>query len=177
MRRPQLAPYIVAISTHWNELQMRISLFCAGLIAANSSAALQEYLLRQNSRTNEVDAIVAEKLSPDDFTVFQKIQKNIGARSGEHGKAAHGIWGVSDDYPDDLLWYDPREIGPIFPEFIDRKTSARQVLSKAQADNIRIFTAQDFKDTIARFEHTLAKLEAFTKPFVMLALEQLGKEQ
>jgi hypothetical protein len=172
LQRPKLAPYIVAISMHWNEMESRMGVFLASLMGGEAKTIIRVFLAlnTDGGRKATIDTVTALKLSHDDLQKFQGIQKTIGARYSERNKAVHGVWGISPEYPDDLLWYDHRETVAMFPELMSRlgagQQAERQAILEEQNKNIRVYKEQDFKDILARFEAAYSDLESFTRPFV-----------
>jgi hypothetical protein len=180
MQRPTLTPYIVGISMHWNEIESRLGIFLASLMGGEAQTIVKVFLaLRTDGgRKATLDTVTALKLKSADLQTFQEIQKDIGGRYGERNRAIHGAWGISPEYPNELLWYDPRESVAMFPQLMDSlgpdKFGERKALFDQQNKNVRIYTEQDFRDVMARFDATYAKLEDFTKPFVKPLFEQMS---
>jgi hypothetical protein len=112
-------------------------------------------------RKATLDTVTSLKLPAADLKRFQEIQKNIGGRYSERNKTVHGSWGISPEYPDDLLWYDPRETVAMFPELMatlgpDQRRE-RQAILDEQQKNLRIYGLKDF---------TLPTLSIASKPHI-----------
>jgi hypothetical protein len=172
LERPKLAPYIGAIAMHWNEIESRLGVFLASLMGGEAKTIVRVYLALQTDggRKATLDTVTSLKLPAADLQKFQEIRKTIGGRYSERNKAVHGSWGISPEYPDDLLWYDPRETVAMFPELMatlgpDQRRE-RQAILDEQQKNLRIYSLKDFTDIIDRFEAAYSELELFTKPFV-----------
>ncbi len=179
LQRPVLAAYISAVLTHWNEIETHIALFVAALMGeAEAETIIKVYLALQTDggRKATIDTVAATKLPPADLTRFQDIQKDIGSRYAERNKAVHGAWGISPEYPNDLLWYDPRESTAMFPRLMatDKRTEREALLAETNKC-IRVYNEQDFKDILARFEVTYVSLNNFTKPYISPLFEVMNK--
>jgi hypothetical protein len=177
LERPKLAPYIAAILMHWNEIESRTAIFLAALLGGEAQTVIKVYLALQTDggRKATMDTVAALKLSSDDLERFQEIQRDIGGRYSERNKAAHGAWGISPEYSDDLLWYDPRESVQMFPALMatigDDKREDRRALLEEANKSLRIYTERDFKDILERFECTYAALLKFTDPYIKRLFE------
>jgi hypothetical protein len=179
LERPTLAPYIAAILMHWNEIESRLAIFLAALLGGEAQTVIKVYLALQTDggKKATIDTVTALKLSPDDLVRFQEIQRDIGGRYSERNKASHGAWGTSPEYPDDLLWYDPRESVEMFPALMatmgdDKRAERRSLLEEANK-SLRIYTEKDFKDILERFECTYAALLKFTEPYMKPLFEKM----
>jgi hypothetical protein len=177
LERPKLAPYIAAILMHWNEIESRTAIFLAALLGGEAQTVIKVYLALQTDggRKATMDTVAALKLLPDDLERFQEIQRDISGRYSERNKAAHGAWGISPEYPNDLLWYDPRESVQMFPALMatigdDKREDRRALLEEANKSH-RIYTERDFKDILERFECTYAALLKFTDPYIKRLFE------
>jgi hypothetical protein len=168
LERPTLAPYIPAISMHWNEIESHTGVFLAALLGGEAQTVIKVFLALQTDggRKATIDTVSKLKLSTDDLERFQEIQRDMGTRYSERNKAVHGGWGISDAYPNALLWYDPRESVAMFPDLIAAADdAARQTRMDEVNKNIRIYVDADFKDIISRFVCTTKALKQFTAPY------------
>lgn len=181
LERRNLAPYIVAISMHWNEIESRLGIFLASLMGGEAKTIVRVFLALQTDggRRATLDTVASMKLPEDQLKRFQEIQKTLSSRYSERNKAIHGAWGISPEYPNDLLWYDPREGVSAFPDLMEKigdgRESERQAVLDELNTNIRIYKEQDFKDILARFENAYAELEAFTKPYIAPLFDKMNK--
>jgi hypothetical protein len=171
MQRPHLTPYIAAILMHWTEIEAHIGIFLAALLGAEEAETVVKVFLAlqtDGGRKSTIDTVTKIKLLPDDLERFQEIQRDIGSRYSERNKVAHGGWGACPEYPNDLLWYDPRESVAMFPSVIAAADKRGQAMARTDElmKVVRVYTEADFKDIIERFSCTYSALEKFTKPYV-----------
>jgi hypothetical protein len=154
---------------HWNEIDSHIAVFLAGLLGGEAQTVIKVYLALQTDggRRSTIDTVTKLKLPATDLEQFQQIQLEIGRRYSERNKVVHGAWGTSPQYPDDLLWYDPRESAAALPQLME---ADHPIALKAQLEEvnkgIRIYNERDLKDMVARFEETEEALKQFTAPHV-----------
>ncbi len=177
LERPNLTRYIVAICMSWNEIESRLGIFLAALMGGEAKTIVSVFLaLRTDGgKKATLDTVAELKLSPDDLKEFQDIQDEIAKRYKDRNKAVHGAWGISPEYPDDLLWYDHRETIAMFPDLMLRLSSsaARTKLLDEQRKSIRVYTEQDLVDINSRIQTTSKKLETFTARWVGPLFERM----
>jgi hypothetical protein len=177
LERPKLAPYIVAICMRWNEIESRLGIFLAALMGGEAKTIVSVFLaLRTDGgKKATLDTVAELKLDPNDLREFQDIQEEIAKRYKDRNKAVHGAWGISPEYPNDLLWYDHRETIAMFPQLMLRASSsaARQTLLDEQQKSIRIYTERDLIDINARIQGTYQRLETFTARWVGPLFERM----
>ena len=177
LQRPKLAPYIGAILMHWNEIESHMGIFLAALLGAEARTVMSVFLALQTDggRKTTIDTVTKLRLSAADLARFKDIQKNVGGRYSERNKAAHGAWGISPHYPDDLVWYDPRETVEAFPDIMRAELRSEVAARMKEVnENVRIYNEKDFLDILDRFKSTEAELKAFTSPLVSPLFVQMN---
>jgi hypothetical protein len=178
LQRPKLAPYIASVLMNWNEIESHLAVFLAGLLGGEARTVISVFLALQTDggRKTTINVVTKLKLTPDDLVRFHEIQRDIGNRYSERNKAVHGAWGESPSYPDDLLWYDPRESVAAFPDFTSLPPTERAVRFRELNKSIRVYKESDFIAIIERFESTLKSLKNFTDPFLTPLFEKMNKQ-
>ena len=106
LERPELAHYIVAVISAWSHTEIALGRILANCLHAEPSTGIHMYLaLSGGAQRRDVLRDVAERnLTPEHmalFTVMMKATKSIRERRNDF---AHGLWGVTDELPDALLW-------------------------------------------------------------------------
>jgi hypothetical protein len=180
LERPKLAPYIAAILMSWNEIESHVGVFLAALLGDESQTVIKVFLALQTDggRRSTIDTVTKLKLSPTDLERFQEVQHDIGRRYAERNKAVHGAWGTSYQYPDDLLWYDPRESVAALPDLMKAEDGNALKTTLAEVNkSIRIYNETDFKDIITRFEQTETALKAFTATYVGPLFQKMNRQR
>ena len=172
LERPDLAAHIGAISGLWNDIETRMNIFLASLLGDEAETVIAVFQSIQNdgARRAAADAICSLKLDPTEREAYQEAQRLVGARYADRNSIVHGAWGISDTYPDSLLWMDVRDSttqavllmklqGPTHTE--ERK----RVQAKFQRKILR-YEKRDFEEIESRINDAYAKLLAFTKPYL-----------
>jgi hypothetical protein len=178
--RPKLAPYIATILMHWNEIESHMGVFLAALLGGEAQTVIKVFLALQTDggRKSTIDTVTQLKLSPTDLARFQEVQRDIGGRYSERNRVVHGGWGTSDQYPENLLWYDPRESVAAFPDLMKADDgNALQAKLDEVNKSIRIYKEADFKDMITRFGQTESALKEFTAPFVGHLFKKMNEQR
>jgi hypothetical protein len=175
LRRPQLAAYIAAISNFWNEIEARISIFLAALLGGEASTVITIFLALKSdaSKRQIIDSVVAMKLDDNLKPTFTDAMKVLGARSEERNRMIHGGWGVSNDYPDELLWSDVRETNIGVVEIMKLgaagDTEGQLKFMREQLKGVRVYEENDFIDIYNRMVDAYNQLDAVVGPIISRA--------
>jgi len=72
--RPALAPYVAAISMHWNEIDARIAVFIAALLGTEGATVINIFLALKGDapRRALVDSVTEQKLDNTHLTWFAR---------------------------------------------------------------------------------------------------------
>lgn len=176
--RPQLAAHVAGISALWNEIEARTAAFLAALLGGEAKTGISMFFAITNDGAKRavIDAVCSLKLKPDQNKELQAIMKKIGERYGERNRAIHGAWGISDLYPDALLWSDTRETIQLQVDVatIFKNAEAAKQLRLEFQKRIQVWKESDFKDVERRIKSQYDELYWFTKPFIDDSLEKVG---
>lgn len=171
LHRPKLATLIALTATHWNDLEARIAVFIAALLQQEANTVMTIFLALTGDGPKRalMDAVASMKLKSEDLTLFQKVQSNISGRYGERNKIIHGAWGVSPDYPDQLLLGDFRDSisymsGVAAGGLNDPFAFINKTLEHQR--KWQVWKEQDFLDVLSRMESARAELDQFTMPYI-----------
>lgn len=167
LERPNLAPYIVSVNAHWNDIEARLAIFLAALLESEAHTVMSVFLAltSDNAKRATIDTITSLKLDPEELTAFQGVLGSVGKRYGERNKFVHGSWGVSPEYPDDLIWCDPRDSTALFPELMASDHAERLKKLDELQKKIVVWKEKDFQKTVERFKATHKELMDFTAPY------------
>jgi hypothetical protein len=169
LQRSKLAAHIALISGQWNEIEARTATMAAALLGSEAKTVITVFLALQNDGAKKatLDTFCSLKLSPDDLKTFQVIQKNIGHRYTDRNRAVHGAWGISNKYPDCLLWGDIREI-VLFHVMMKEIASPvdRHNLIIQQQQRLMVYSEADFINIERRIKTAYDGLCAFSKPII-----------
>jgi hypothetical protein len=171
LNRPNLAAYLPAISGIWNETETRFGLFLATPLGADArtGVAMFNAITNDGARRAAFDAVCNVKLSTAEKTSLQGVQSTVGARYNDRNKIVHGAWGISDTYPDALLWVDAKESVVFHTDMMglkDAENDVRHARVMSYQGSIFIYLERDFIDIVNRMEAAYNALTEFTEPFV-----------
>lgn len=142
LNRPELAPYILGVISAWSHTELALARILANCLHAESSAAVHMYLsLSGATQRRDVLRAVAERSLPANeallFTLMMKAIKPVRERRNDF---AHGLWSISDELPDALLWEHANN------NIEDYERGLKQ--SGAQQDKIIVYRKSDFEIAI-----------------------------
>jgi hypothetical protein len=107
MQRPHLAVIVAGCNDLWSNIELQLSLTLGAILDSTSPAAVGVYLSLRNARAQR-DALTAAAqvtLSDADLAVFSCVLR-LHERYGAHrNDLAHGIFGVTHENLDVLLWH------------------------------------------------------------------------
>lgn len=172
LQRPKLAPYVAAIPMHWNDIEARIAIFVAALLGAEAKTVITIFLSLKGDgpRRALIDAVTAMHLDKDQLKWFKDVQKSIGKRYDERNRAVHGTWGISEEYPDKLLWHDLRDSTAMAPDMFalsgKANTAARRARLLEEQRKSLVYSEQDFQQILKRFRDTFDELKFLTREHI-----------
>lgn len=177
LERPKIAIYLPAILMHWNEIEAHIGVFISALLGAEVSIVMKIFfaLNTDGGRKATIDTVTEQKLSREDLVRFREVQSSIARRYSERNRVAHGSWGISQSYPEDLLWYDGRSAVAAFPGLTHVSPEERLKQIAEINKSILIYKETDFSDILFRMKETYAALKAITTPHLAPFMEQMNK--
>ncbi len=107
MRRPHLAVIIAGCNDLWSNIELQLSLTLGAILDSSSPAAVGVYLSLRNSRAQR-DALTAAAqvtLRDADLAVFNCVMRLHERYGAYRNDLTHGIFGLTDENPDVLLWH------------------------------------------------------------------------
>lgn len=136
----------------------------AALLKHEAQTVISIYLAltSDHAKRATLDTVIDLKLGAGDKAKFKAVMTNVSARYKERNKVVHGSWGTSPEYPDDLLWYDPKESTSMFPEMMALSYEAKQARLKEMQKSLFVWKGTDFTNMIDRFKITHSELLSFT---------------
>jgi hypothetical protein len=172
LQRPQLAARIAMISAAWNDVEARIAAFLAALSGNEAQTVISIFLaLRIDSaKRSTIDTISVLKLSTTDHERFQEILKDLNKRYGERNTMVHGNWGVSEKYPNKLLWADIRDTTIMSANMMklvgDQHAKERRAMLIEVQKKFMVYGEADFIKISDRMIAAYDELRDFTRPFM-----------
>lgn len=175
LQRPQLAGYIGAISNSWNDIDARIGVFLAALLEAEAITVITIFtdLKSDIAKRSLINSVIGIKLTTAQKTQFEKILTIIGSRYDERNRVIHGAWGISQEFPDALLWSDIRETTNLAAELMRLNAvgdiPGQHAAMLRQQKKTLVYKQNDFIDMYNRLVDAFNELDAFVRPFVTTA--------
>lgn len=111
LERPELGALIASIASLGAVIEREMAGLLGDLLESPSKQTLAMYLALSGSQARKSALLAAAKLriSKGDYEVLVKLYKKIGNTVGERNDVVHGMWCLSDDYPNDLVLCDPSD--------------------------------------------------------------------
>jgi hypothetical protein len=116
LQRPKLAAQIGNVCATWAEIEHLIVTIYAllmgdtlpkepvlGLKAHPVAYQIFDYLISMDARRNLLAALVRSHGVQSEIDALQPLLEEIRKRGNERNEIAHGLWRISDDYPEDLI--------------------------------------------------------------------------
>lgn len=102
-QRPILAAHIGTIAHLATMIDTRMGVVFAEMIGAHQEAGLKIYLELKSARRQVTQRIAEDVLSESQLNAFNKACKKIRKATEKRDEIIHGVWYVSDDYPNGLV--------------------------------------------------------------------------
>ena len=147
--RPSLAPYVVGVISAWSHTEVAPRSHPRPHPPCRSSVGLQMYLsLIGGAQRRAVLRAAAEGgLDTEHLALFNVMMKAIKPIGERRNDFAHGLWGISDELPDALLW-DSADTN-----LEDYERGLRQ--SGCQSDETLVYREADFQRCITEAQETV----------------------
>ncbi len=167
-KRPILAPYIGITSAYWNDIEARIAIYIAALLEKEAETVISIFLALTSDHAKQatIETITSLKLTTDQKEKFNSVMKTVKKRYKERNMVIHGSWGISPQYQDDLLWYDPRESVAMFPAMMTLTYEKKLGRMRDIEQTFSVWEEQDFINLISRLKKAHEELIDFTKPVI-----------
>lgn len=109
LRRPVLGAYVTEVISLWSHAEANFGIL-ASCLHADSAVGLRMYLCISGSeaRRAALYAAAGHSLSEGNFALFDRVMRAVNHVRKCRNDFAHGLWTISDELPDALLW-DPAE--------------------------------------------------------------------
>jgi hypothetical protein len=107
--RPQIVGLIGRCALSWTRIEYLSAAFLGVLLNTKAPAAMSVYLTLRRS-TNRVEAITAaaRHLEPRDSELVIGVLTVIQSAERERNSLIHGMFGVTEELPDDVLWIETK---------------------------------------------------------------------
>jgi hypothetical protein len=110
--RPDLAPLIGECIALWSRVEAQMAILLGAIMKAETGVASAVFLSIRNSRAQR-DALTEAAqvaLTGRELEMFSAIALVYQSLDGQRADLAHGIFAVSQELPDALLWIDAKDL-------------------------------------------------------------------
>lgn len=109
--RPDLAVLIGECIAFWSNVEAHLALMLSAIMKTERAIAAAVFLSIRNSRAQReaLEAAAQIGLSGRELEMFSAIVIVYQSLDGQRTDLAHGIFAVSEDIPDALLWMDSKD--------------------------------------------------------------------
>jgi hypothetical protein len=134
--RPQLATLVGECIAFWSQVEAHIAVLLSAIMKAETAITAAVFLSIRNSRAQRGALTAAAEigLSGREFEMFRAIEIVYQSLDNQRTDLAHGIFAVSDDLPDAILWIDSKDFAKHNLDFWTELRSRENPLAPLQAD-------------------------------------------
>jgi hypothetical protein len=106
--RPELAALIGECVAMWSNVEAHLAIMLSAIMKTETGIAAAVFLSIRNSRAQReaLDAAAQIGLSGRELEMFSAIIAVYKSLDSQRTSLAHGIFAISEQFPDDLLWID-----------------------------------------------------------------------
>lgn len=150
--RPALAVRIANIAAGWCQIEILLGSLLATLLNAESDIGAAMYLALSGatSRNATLQGAAEHRLDTHDLQQFNELTNKVKSLQRRRNRVIHGVWAVSDDYPQALIRSDPDEHIAEFSAVPATTPAAelRETVDRAQNKRAswEIWNEQDFEE-------------------------------
>lgn len=134
--------------TVWSEVEQQMAVLLSVLMKANTEPAIAVFLtLRGGAAQRDALKAAAESVlnekELDLFEAIMIIQKSVEVQRND---LAHGIFGMSDDISDAVLWIESKEIARFTVEMLGKEPHFTGTEHAELTKKIYVYKMQDLKE-------------------------------
>jgi hypothetical protein len=109
--RTELAALVGECIAFWSHVEAQIAILLAAIMKAETAIASAVFLSIRNSRAQREALAEAAKVALKDreLEMFSAIAMVYQSLDGQRSDLAHGVFAMSDDLPDAILWVDAKD--------------------------------------------------------------------
>lgn len=119
-QRPELALQVLSIITTWSRTEAHLGRIMAACLQLDSAIAMSMYasLSSAEARRAVLEAAVRQVATESQVFLFQVLMRALKPIRKRRNELAHGLWKISDDLPDALIWESPDDHNSDFATFL-----------------------------------------------------------
>jgi hypothetical protein len=164
--RPEIVRLIGRCVLSWTRVEYLSAAFLGVLLESKTPAAMSVYLTLRRS-TNRVAAITAatQHLEARDSELCAAVLRVIQSAEAERNSFVHGLFGVTDDLPDDVLWTESQNLSAAAVNIFSFGAMEEDI-AQGIIDNAFIYTSKDILAIEAQINDAVRVL--------MMAMQYIG---
>jgi hypothetical protein len=151
-KRPELAVQIMSVIGNISSAENARGLILAELLGVEEHFALLMYLEVKNASAKSAafDAIAKTVLSEEDSNLLKLIDRKSKSIFTRRNDFAHGLWGVSEELPDAILWIPADHY---LDHVLESGSGKKHVMAMLHDRNrVMVYTATELSEDVARSE-------------------------
>jgi hypothetical protein len=180
-QRPDLAAIVLSCIAQWAQAEIKLGSLLGALMRSDKAIAVSMYLRLTNAeaRRSVLDAAAATSLNDDDYTLFATAMKAIKPIRDRRNDFAHGLWGITNEIPDALLWvsaddhlaYDVTFVGP------NERPNRKFLEAAKNAHSNHLDSVMVYRDADLSREKDLSWQAAMVTSYLVRALDPTDLER
>lgn len=175
--RPELAVYIARIATGWSGIEQAFGRLGIQLLGAHAHTGMKMYraLSGSASRNAVLRAIAKDRLPENLMNEFEELMRATKKTAMKRNNVVHGMWELSDDLPNALVWHDSSDgllnHGEFWGGWLSRSLEDRfkWALEERRVEPMHlVYEAKDFDEILDEMNLLMARLMTFTRECMKL---------
>jgi hypothetical protein len=169
--RPELAVYVARVATGWSHVEKFYGYLVVQLLGAHAHAGMRMYkaLSGSASQTAVLRAVARDRLPQPMMDELEDLLRRTRKAAGKRNDVVHGLWEISDELPDALVWCDSADsllshsefwAGWLSRDLGDRISWATREF-KGKGPRYLVYEKQDFQQILDEIQSVLARLMTF----------------
>ncbi len=109
--RPELAKHLGIIASMWSDVELHLGYLLSDILhtEARIGAAMYAAIRAEAARLAAMQAAAEACLNDALLKEFQELKDRVRKTGDQRDDVIHGIWGISDDCPNSIIWIDTRK--------------------------------------------------------------------
>ena len=154
------------IVCQWTATEIEMSKLALDILGLHGEAALPLYLTLQSGKTQRdaIEALVRANMNPDRISDFEETWRRLSSSRNQRNTVVHGIWALSNDFPDDMILVDHAEIltrHAVESNYIETRDATRLLDIGPRPKSLTRYSTKDFGDIIRRIHGARFSLSMF----------------
>jgi hypothetical protein len=152
--RPDISRRIGECIGLWTQVEVQMALLLSTLMKADTGAAVAVFLSIRNARAQReaVSAAAENALTGDKLEAYSAIANVYKSLEGQRNDLAHGVFGISDEIPDAILWMEPKEHTGSFVKWLAKLATSNETPDLEIEEGIFVYKLNDIETLISQIQ-------------------------